>query len=204
MSSESKVQSQGSWDNTSPDDFASWCAGRRRDARQARVFEWANAAFTEVQATSLPQRSLRLLEEAIELYQACGGDMLQAGHLLHYVFGRPPGQVGQELGGVGVCVLALAAAAGLSADAEERREAERVLSKPPAHWAARNKAKNDAGFRAADTKPLRQHDGSYLRDGRSDDQLRDAIKTDLHREATTGPDPAYTECSAAAGHKDGT
>jgi hypothetical protein len=44
----------------------------QRNQRQADVFAWAQAAFTVEQATSLPQRGLRLLEEAIEAFQATG------------------------------------------------------------------------------------------------------------------------------------
>ena len=81
-----------------------------------------------------------------------------AHRLVDYVFSRPVGVLHQELGGVGVCILALAAAAGLSADEEERREVERVLAKPLDHFRQRNAAKNAAGFLAVatateDTKP---------------------------------------------------
>jgi NTP pyrophosphatase (non-canonical NTP hydrolase) len=117
-----------------------------RDARQASVLAWAKAAFTAEQATSLPQRGLRLLEEATEAFQACGGDAQSAHRLVDYVFGRPVGEVGQELGGVGVTLLALAAAAGLSAEDEEVREVERVLARPLEEFARRNRAKNDAGL----------------------------------------------------------
>jgi NTP pyrophosphatase (non-canonical NTP hydrolase) len=119
-----------------------------RERRQASVFAWAKSAFGEVQATSLPQRGLRLLEEAIEAYQACGGQRDQAFHLVGYVFSRPPGVLHQELGGVAVTTLCLAAAAGLSVDVEEEREVNRVLSKPIAEFTKRNEAKNAAGFLA--------------------------------------------------------
>src|SRR5580704_6605978 len=85
-----------------------------RDQRQAMIINWARMAFGEAEATGIPQRGLRLLEEAIETFQACGGDEAIAHKLVKYVFERPPGQVAQELGGVAVTVLALAAAAGLS------------------------------------------------------------------------------------------
>lgn len=117
-----------------------------RDRRQEMVASWAQAAFGQREATSLPQRGLRLLEEAIEAFQACGGEEFKAHELVAFVFGREKGKIGQELGGVAVCVLALAAAAGLSADEEEAREIHRVLSKPLAEFTARNAAKNAAGF----------------------------------------------------------
>lgn len=142
---EARRQTPLCWGETEDD-----CPGWRdsRDRRQAKVFAWAKAAFSVEQATSLRQRGLRLLEEAIETLQAVGGDPAQAHRLVDYVFGRPVGELGQELGGVSVCLLALAAAAGLSADAEEQREVERVLAKPLEEFAKRNAAKNAAGFLA--------------------------------------------------------
>jgi hypothetical protein len=117
-----------------------------RDARQAAILAWAKLAFSEDQATSLPQRGIRLLEEAIEAYQACGGQRDAADRLVGYVFSREPGELGQELGGVAVTTLCLAAAAGLSADRCEQHEVRRVLSRPIEEFTRRNQAKNDAGF----------------------------------------------------------
>lgn len=117
-----------------------------RELRQQRVFAWAKAAFGEAQATSLAQRGLRLLEEAAEAFQAAGGTAELARACVDHVFSRPTGTLGQELGGVGVTLLALAAAADTSADYQESREVERVLSKPLEHFAQRNAAKNAAGL----------------------------------------------------------
>lgn len=121
--------------------------GIPRDQRQEMIASWAEMAFGREEATGIPQRGLRLLEEAIEAFQACGGGEEMAHKLVKYVFERPPGQVGQELGGVAVTVLALAAAAGLSADEEEAREIHRVLSKSLGEFSARNASKNAAGFK---------------------------------------------------------
>lgn len=122
-----------------------------RDLQQARIASFVRSAFGDEQATSLAQRALRLLEEAIEAFQSVNGDPEQAHELVDYVFGRPPGVLHQELGGVSVCVLALAAAAGLSAAEEENREVNRVLAKPVSHFQERNAAKNAAGFLARTT-----------------------------------------------------
>ena len=91
-------------------------AEAERATRQKAVAAWGEAAFGREQITSIPQRALRLLEEAIEAYQAAGADQAMAHKLVDFVFARPVGQLAQELGGVGVCILALAEAAGLSAD----------------------------------------------------------------------------------------
>ena len=124
-----------------------------RDQRQTALSEWAEAAFGHDQSTSLPQRGLRLLEEAIEAFQACGGDEAMAHKLVAFVFARPAGTVGQELGGVAVTTLLLAAAAGLSAEEEEGREIHRVLSKPVREFTERNANKNAAGF-LVETAPV--------------------------------------------------
>lgn len=117
-----------------------------RTGRQAAISRWARDCFGDEEATSIPQRALRLLEEAIEAAQAAGVDREVAGNLVEFVYSRPVGEVGQELGGVAVCVLALAEAAGVDAETEECREIDRVLTLDRPHFTARNAAKNAAGF----------------------------------------------------------
>lgn len=117
-----------------------------RLTRQSMIGKWAREAFGDFEATHLPQRGLRLLEEAVEAYQACGGTKEMAHKLVDYVFGRPVGELSQELGGVSVTLLALAAAAGFDVDFFESKEVDRVLSKPLEFWMERNAKKNDAGL----------------------------------------------------------
>jgi len=118
----------------------------QRDERQRNVARWAIAAFGRPQATSLEQRAIRLLEEACEAAQACGVSPVMAKTLVDYVWGRPVGELRQELGGVGVTLLALSEAAGFSADALEVNEIARCLSRPIEHYTKRNTEKNKAGF----------------------------------------------------------
>lgn len=120
-----------------------------RDNRQTVCVNWGLRAFGAEHCHSVEQRAVRFLEEAIELYQAAGGKLDMAHRLLGFVFERPVGTIENELGGVGVTTLMLAAAAGRSADECERLEVERVLSKDPEEFARRNAEKNAAGF---DTK----------------------------------------------------
>ena len=117
-----------------------------RDMRQTITTQWARKAFGDNSIVSVPQRGLRLLEEAIECAQACGVPIDKAQALLEFVYHRPVGVIAQEIGGIGVTMLVLATACGLSADEEEAREVARVLAKDPAEFAARNAAKNAAGF----------------------------------------------------------
>lgn len=122
-----------------------------RDERQAIVARWCAEAFGVEHATTLSQRGIRLLEEALELGQAAGCDRAMVHQLVDFVFDRPVGKLGAELGGVGVTLLALAQAAGYSAEAEEAREVARVLAKPLEEFRKRNQAKNAAGFNTTPT-----------------------------------------------------
>lgn len=119
-----------------------------RTKRQQVVGRWAINAFGEAEAKGITQRSLRLLEEAAEAAQAGGVNIEKAIELLLYVWNRPPGELSQEIGGVGVTLLALAQAMEVDADDCERDEVGRILSKPIEYFRERNKAKNDAGFKA--------------------------------------------------------
>lgn len=107
---------------------------------------------------SLAERGMRLLEEAIEAFQAAGGAPAIAHKLVDHVFARPVGELAQELGGVGVTTLALAHAAGINADAAELAEVERILGKPLDFFRARHAQKVAAGFTGeprASSRPVR-------------------------------------------------
>lgn len=119
-----------------------------RLARQKLIFEWGCAAFTTAQMKDPRQRGLRLMEETIEAAQAAGCDKDQLHRLVDYVYGRPVGILAKELGGVGVCTLALAECIGIDADEAEEEEITRIFSKPVDVFSQRNKEKNDAGFKA--------------------------------------------------------
>lgn len=117
-----------------------------RQDRQIQVALWCRMAFGEEQTSNVSQLGLRLLEEAAEAAQAAGVPREKADLLIDYVWKRVPGELDQEIGGVGLCVLALADAAGLDADDMELTEVNRVMSKDPKYFAMRNQAKNDAGL----------------------------------------------------------
>jgi NTP pyrophosphatase (non-canonical NTP hydrolase) len=127
-------------------DPANWS----RIERQRRMFDWCCRAFGETETRSIPQRGLRLLEEAAEAAQAAGVDVDTSIHLMVYVWGRKKGELAQELGGVAITSLALAAAANLDMDSAEVDEILRVLSKPLSHFKKRNEQKNADGLTAGD------------------------------------------------------
>lgn len=117
-----------------------------RSSRQIQVAIWCVAAFGDDHAKSIEQRGIRLVEEAVEAAQACGCDPAMIHRLVDHVYAKPIGKLDQEIGGVGVTLLALADAAGVSADEAEMREIHRIHTFPLEHFAARNAAKNAAGF----------------------------------------------------------
>jgi hypothetical protein len=118
-----------------------------RDGRQLAVKQWAVECFGEAEALDIPQRALRLLEEVIESAQAACLDPKLVHKLVDFVYDRPVGEIRQEVAGVSVTLLALAAAIGISADVAERHEVERILYKPRDFFTQRNAAKNAAGFK---------------------------------------------------------
>lgn len=115
-----------------------------RRLRQEAVYAWGMHAFPDDMDPET--RGLRFLEEAMELYQANGGDPMKAVHLLTYVFLRPRGEVAQEIGGVMVTLYALAASLNLSVADAEAIEIDRVLTGSLADFRRRQQEKRDAGL----------------------------------------------------------
>lgn len=67
---------------------------------QQRVDEWVIACFGDAIRGDKVERNHRFLEESLELVQACGCTASEAHQLVDYVFSRPIGEPGQEVGGV--------------------------------------------------------------------------------------------------------
>lgn len=118
-----------------------------RDVRQQAVMEWAKAAFGHHEATNIKQRATRLLEEALELFQAveCPKELAQKS--VDVVYSRPPGHIRQEIGGVSITLLVLCEAVGIKARHAEIIEWERICSIPIEEFTKRNKEKNDLGLK---------------------------------------------------------
>lgn len=74
---------------------------------QGRVAEWIRNCFGPDANYDKAERAHRFMEEAIELYQACGQKKEDVLLLADYVYGRPVGAVYQEVGGVMVTLAAL-------------------------------------------------------------------------------------------------
>jgi hypothetical protein len=96
-----------------------------RFTRQIFVRQWVVNTFG-VNAMGIEERILRFFEEATELAQACGLTKAAALRILNHVYSRPVGETPQEVGGVGVTLLALCAALDLGADELEELEVSRI------------------------------------------------------------------------------
>lgn len=93
---------------------------------QQGVREWVVDCFGPTIADDKAERCFRFLEEALELVQSVGATREQAARLVEYVYERPVGQPGQEVGGVMVTLAALVSAVGIDMQAEAERELKRI------------------------------------------------------------------------------
>jgi hypothetical protein len=104
---------------------------QREGLFQARVQPWMMACFGLEISGDREERNHRFLEEALELVQACGCTAGEAHQLVEYVYGRPVGEKGQEVGGVMVTLAALCLANDLDMHAEAETELARIWTKGP-------------------------------------------------------------------------
>lgn len=95
---------------------------------QYRVGEWVNSTFgaDETPGKKLAVRNWRYFEESAELVQALGCTEEEAYQIVAYVFGRPVGEPGQEVGGAMVTLAALCNAAGIEMYEEGNIELHRI------------------------------------------------------------------------------
>jgi hypothetical protein len=74
---------------------------------QSNVYLWLEVCFEESVVFDKKERSMRFLEESIELVQALGLSKDKAHKLVDHVYSRPVGEVEQEIGGVMITLAAL-------------------------------------------------------------------------------------------------
>lgn len=96
---------------------------------QRRVYGWMLACFGEKILGDLTERNHRFIEEALELVQSLGCTKSEVLQLVEYTYGRPPGVVSQEVGGVMVSLAALCHAAHVSRDFCAEEELQRCWKK---------------------------------------------------------------------------
>lgn len=74
---------------------------------QRGVDAWMDACFTAEIKADVQERCDRFVEESLEFVQAAGYSAARAHALVDYTFGRPPGEINQEVGGVMVTLAAM-------------------------------------------------------------------------------------------------
>jgi len=115
------------------------------------VLRWAEESFGPI-ARNRDERAARLAEEAMEVAQAEGVPLETLKRIADRIYSRPVGELGQEVGGLGITLYALAANCGLNLFGEIEREWKRVLSKPRDWWQRKHAEKVAAG--TADLTPI--------------------------------------------------
>lgn len=96
---------------------------------QAAVHEWMLRCFGVEIAGDKVERNHRFLEEALELVQSAGTTREEALKLVDYVYGRPVGELHQEVGGTMVTLAALCQANGISMEISGEVELNRCWGK---------------------------------------------------------------------------
>lgn len=106
---------------------------------QSQVSHWIQEVIGEDAFNNQKERAFRFLEEALELAQACGVTPAEVDALRDYTFGRPVGDIHQEIAGSMFTLMALAQTHGFDALRELEIELARV-SCPQIKTRIRNKA----------------------------------------------------------------
>lgn len=96
---------------------------------QGRVAPWMQTCFGPEISADRQERNHRFLEEALELVQANGCTRDEALQLVDYVYGRPVGDLRQEVGGVMVTLAALCLASGADMHQDGETELARIWTK---------------------------------------------------------------------------
>jgi len=99
------------------------------ESLQARVQPWMMACFGPEIAADRLERNDRFIEEALELVQASGYDKSRAHELVEYVYGRPQGEINQEVGGVMITLAAHCLAHGADMHDAGETELARIWTK---------------------------------------------------------------------------
>lgn len=120
-----------------------------RDQRQQELADLVERIWGRANLANVRERVARLVEEAAELAQAEDIPLEFVLRIVRHVYSKAPGDPKQELGGLGVTLLAYAASKEISADACEALEVERIKGLSVEHLRARHQAKAEAGIAQA-------------------------------------------------------
>lgn len=119
--------------------------------RPAEVLAWAVATFGDV-AKDRCERTMRFLEEAIELAHALDLEYGTIQAICERIWKRDKGYIPREIGQAQMTLEALAESLGHCADREASNEFDRVRKIPKDEWQARHAAKVAIGI--AQPQPL--------------------------------------------------
>jgi len=101
------------------------CLAFKAESDQERAWRWAVDVLGIDACTSIEERTLRFVEEAVELAQATGLSSGAAKRLIDYVYARPVGEPAQEVGGIMVTLWVLSRALGIDVKTAALSELER-------------------------------------------------------------------------------
>jgi NTP pyrophosphatase (non-canonical NTP hydrolase) len=111
----------------------------------ARIaWNWGAACFGLEHMHDPKNRSIRLVEEAVELCQAVGVDAELIKTIVDDVYVKPPGEPLQELGGCLVTASVMAYTLGMDPEEVLEKEVTRVVLMPKEHFTRRNQSKRTA------------------------------------------------------------
>lgn len=112
------------------------------------ALDWAIRCFGREHVSNESVRALRVAEEAIELGQSLGVPKETMLKCVEVVYSRAHGQWHQELGGVLLTAVVLAASKGVDPEETLRYELRRVLGHTAESFARRNSEKIALGLTA--------------------------------------------------------
>lgn len=163
---------------------------------QARVMGWMERAFLPSLYNNWTERGDRLLEEVLELLQANGYNRVRVATLVDYVYGRPPGEPGQEVGGVMVTLAGYCGVTGWSMHDEGERELERimqpeVITKIRAKQAAKNALHFDTPLPGCAVAPSQQEPDDMIKQRNEFDAADQFAKALARHNATPVVDDDY-------------
>jgi hypothetical protein len=98
-------------------------------AFQSGVDAWMDVCFGATIKADVQERCDRFIEEALEFVQAAGYSAERAHALVDYTFGRPVGEINQEVGGVMVTLAAMCNTIGVDIGSAAETELARVWTK---------------------------------------------------------------------------
>lgn len=125
--------------------YENWIKSRSFNLLTVRVIAWGTRVLGKAIMESRWERVMRLLEEALELAQVEKISVAEVDFLVKRVFSRPVGEFTNEVGGVMVCMVALAHAAQIDLIEILSKEVDRIEKLDPEAVRAKQRRKWDAG-----------------------------------------------------------